>query len=132
MKTSEMLKAIANWLEDPDNEAFQLAEDNEHVLSVVAEACATAADILKNAAAKTDILEPNIVTEESLERLVNLANKLDQSSDPELRKEASVLDELLLTIAAPEDTIENIKRSEEEKIEFLKNRSEMLKKDLFF
>lgn len=104
MRISDMLTAIASWLESPNNEAVLLAEYHEDSLKVVAESCVLAAALLKNAADEVSEIEPpepSKVTPESVEEIAALAAALDLTGDPRLRKQASVLDELLLSIAAP-------------------------------
>lgn len=104
MRIAEMLTAIATWLESPNNEALLLAESDEECMNVVAESCTLAAALLKNAAEQVDAMEPpeaSHITPESIEGLANLAAAFDASGDPQLKKQASVLDELLLSIAAP-------------------------------
>ena len=104
MRTAELLNAMAAWLESPNNEALLLAEADEKCMQVVAESCILAAELLKKAADEVDILEPpaeSTITPESIEETAALAAALDATNDPQLKKMASVLDELLLTIAAP-------------------------------
>jgi len=103
MRISEMLQAMASWLESPDNEALLLAEYHEESMKIVAENCILAAKLLKNAAEQVNEIEPveSTITPDSIERTAALAAAFDASGDPELKKQASVLDELLLSIAAP-------------------------------
>jgi hypothetical protein len=104
MRIAEMLNAIASWLESPHNEALLLAEYHEDSMKVVAESCVLAAALLKNAADQVSDLEPppeSNITPEALENIAALASAFDASGDPALKKQASVLDELLLSIAAP-------------------------------
>lgn len=54
---------------------------------------------------------------EDLENISNLAMAFDNSDDIELQKEASVLDEILLTIGAPKGGNYNFKAAEEAEIE---------------
>lgn len=103
MRTSELLNAIAAYLESPNNEAILLAEGDAETLKMVAESCVEAAAILRKTAEQVDVLEPvepSAITPETVEGLAMLAGALDASGDVELRKQASVIDELLLTIAA--------------------------------
>lgn len=133
MRISEMLKAIASWLESPDNEAILLAEYDDKCLKVVAESCVEAASALKKAADTVDSIEPqeeSKITPESIEQLANLASALDSSNDPNLKKQASVLDELLLTIAAPPDSISKKKASDDYRLEELKKKYEQPRKDM--
>lgn len=104
MRTAELLNAMANWLASPNNEAMLLAEADEKCMQVVAESCVLAAELLRKAADEVDVLEPpteSVITPESIAETAALATALDESGDPQLQKMASVLDELLLTVAAP-------------------------------
>jgi hypothetical protein len=104
MRISELLNAMASWIESPNNEAMLLAETDEKCMQVVAESCVLAAALLKKAADEVDALEPptdSVITPQTIEETAALAAALDESGDPQLKRMASVLDELLLTIAAP-------------------------------
>ena len=104
MRTAELLNAMAAWLASPNNEAMLLAEADEKCMQVVAESCVLAAELLRKAADEVDVLEPpteSLITPESIAETAALATALDESGDPQLQKMASVLDELLLTVAAP-------------------------------
>ena len=104
MRISEMLKAIASWLESPNNEAILLSEYNDDCLKVVSESCILASSALKKAAQEVDLIEPkedSNLTPEAIDELAEIAYAFDASGDENLRKQASVIDELLLTIAAP-------------------------------
>jgi len=54
MRISEMLTAIASWLENPDNEALLLSEYDPACMEVVAETCLQAAQVLKLGAEQVD------------------------------------------------------------------------------
>lgn len=104
MRVSEMLQAIASWLESPNNEALLLAEYHEDSAKIVAESCVLAAALLKTAADEVSEVEPpppSNITPDAVEGIAALAAAFDASGDPGLKKQASVLDELLLSIAAP-------------------------------
>lgn len=108
MRISELLTAMAAWLESPNNEALLLSEGDEECLKVVATSCVEAAEALKRAAAQVDEMEPaepSKITPEAIDGLAVLADALDASGDAELKKQASVIDELLLTIAAPKNAL---------------------------
>jgi hypothetical protein len=124
MRTSEILYAIASWLESPENEAMLLAEHDEDCLNVVATSCVQAAEILKLAAEHTDSIEPeeSVITEENISKLAYIANEFDNSQDPELVKQASLIDELLTTIYASKDAIRAKKAENEQKLENLKKK----------
>lgn len=125
MRIAEMLHAIASWLESPDNEALMLAEYNEECSKIVAENCVLAAALLKNAAEEVDTIEPppeSNLTPESIEELANIASAFDASGDEGLKKQASVIDELLLTIAAPPNALAMRKDLEDNRIEEIKKK----------
>src|SRR5579885_1262210 len=120
MRISEMLNAIASWLESPNNEALLLSEYHEDSMKVVAESCILAAALLKTAASEVDGIEPppeSKITPESIEEIASLATALDSSGDPALKKQASVLDELLLTIAAPPNALKDKQAAENDRSE---------------
>jgi len=133
MRISEMLVAIANWLESSDNEAMLIAEYDDECLRVVAESCLDAAGALRVAAEKVDAIEPpeeSNITPEAIDGLADLAAALDSSGDAELMKQASVLDELLLSIAAPPNAYAMRKDLLDNRIEDLKRRYEEPRKEL--
>jgi hypothetical protein len=133
MRTAELLQAMASWLESPNNEAMLLAENDEKALKVVAESCVLAAALLKSAAEEVDLIEPqpeSLLTPEAIEQTAAIATAFDASGDPQLKKMASVLDELLLTIAAPPNALAQIKQAEDDRIEQLRKRYEQPRKDL--
>ena len=133
MRIAELLTAMATWLESPENEALRLAEDDEDCAKVVAESCVLAAALLKTAAAEVDAIEPpepSQITPESIEGLANLAAALDASGDLELRKQASVLDELLLSIAAPPNAYAERKDLQDQRLIALKHKYEDPRKEL--
>lgn len=123
MRISEMLISIANWLENPNNEAILLSEYDDNCLKIVSNSCIEAAQLLKTAAEKVEEVEPpapSNLTPESIEELASIATAFDASNDPNLKKQASVIDELLLSIAAPEDAIKKQKSYLDQRIEDLK------------
>jgi len=133
MRISEMLQAMASWLESPNNEALLLAEYHDDSMRVVAENCILAAALLKNAAEQVSDMEPpeeSKITDESIEELANLASALDASGDPALKKQASVLDELLLSIAAPPNAYAMRQDLQDRRIEDLKKKYEQPRKEL--
>lgn len=132
MRVSEMLMAIANWLESPNNEALLLAEYNEELFKTTAEACLNASSVLKAHAAEADQIEPPepSLNSESLDKLAEIVNALDSSDDPTLINTASVIDQLLLTVAAPSSAIREFKKNEEKQLEALKKRYKYPKENL--
>ena len=134
MRTAEMLQAIASWLESPNNEALLLSEQDNKCMKVVAESCVLAAALLKNAAEEVDRLEPpepSKITPEAVEDLAALAAAFDASGDAALKKQAGVLDELLLSIAAPPNAYANMKEASEDRMQTLVNKYQNPRKDLY-
>lgn len=128
-----MLQSIASWLESPNNEALLLAETNEECMKVVAENCILAAALLKNAAIEVDAIEPleeSKITPEAIEDLANLASAFDASGDPALKKQASVIDELLLTIASPPGALAAKRAADDYRLDELKKKYEQPSKEL--
>lgn len=133
MRVSELLTAIASWLESSENEALLLSEYDEKCLEVVAEACIHAADILKQAAEQTDKIEPPAetkLTTEALDHLNKIITAFDTSDDEDLKKTASVIDELLLTIATPPDWVSNYKEAQENRLDVLHDKYKATKEQL--
>jgi hypothetical protein len=125
MRIAEMLQAMAKWLESPNNEALLLADEDEECLKIVAESCIVAASFLKTAAEHVDLLEPeepSVLTPASLTELASIANAFDASGDAGLQRQASVIDELLLTIAADPKEIGQRKDLYESRIEEMKKK----------
>lgn len=133
MRTAELLNAMASWLESPNNEAILLSESDGTTLRVVAESCVLAAALLKKAADEVDLLEPqaeSVITPETIDETAALATAFDKSNDPQLKRMASVLDELLLSIASPPNALAERKAAENYRIEELKKKYQQPRKDL--
>jgi len=133
MRIAELLNSIASWLESPNNEALLLAEYDEECLKVVAESCVAAATALKTAAIEVEAIEPlpkSVITPESIEEIAALASALDASGDPSLIKQASVLDELLLTVASPPNALQDKKAAQDKKIDELTKKYHSAQKEL--
>lgn len=133
MRIAELLTAIANWLESPNNEAMLLSETDDNCMKIVSESCVLAAALLKSAASEVDVLEspePSKLTPESIEGIADLAAALDSSGDPALQKQASVLDELLLSISAPPGAYKAAKAAEDYRLEELKKKYENPREEL--
>ena len=133
MRIAELLNAMASWLSSQNNEAMLLAESDEKCMQVVAESCVLAAELLKKAADEVDVLESpteSVITSDSIEETAALATAFDQSGDPQLKRIASVLDELLLTIAAPPNAYAERKDLVDARADALKKKYEEPRKDL--
>lgn len=125
MRIADLLLSIASWLEDPDeNEAILLAEHNDECLKVVSESCVKASQLLKEAAHKVDEIEPSepIISKQAVTELASIAEAFDLSEDDRLRKQASVIDELLLTIAANPEVFASLKSAQQKKIDMIKKK----------
>jgi len=133
MRIADMLYAMATWLENPNNEAFLLAEYDENCLKVVAESCIEAAHALKKAAQQVETIEPapeSNINPESIQELSQIADAFDASGDSKLKRQASVIDELLLTIASPPNALAARKDLEDNRLEDLKKKYQDPRKDL--
>jgi hypothetical protein len=131
MRVSELLTAMATWLESPENEALLLAEYNTDCLNVVAESCVSAAAILRAGAEQADLIEPTVepkLTAEALDHLNMIITAFDASGDADLQKTASTIDELLLTVSAPPDWARSHKQAQMDRLEVLKNNYEEVRK----
>lgn len=125
IRIAELLNALASSLEDHNNEVILLAEYDDKCLDIVAKACVSAANCLKKAAVEVDAIEPqeeSKLTESSLNDIAALSASFDQSGDPELQRTASVLDELLLTIAAPKGYVAEKKAEKEKQLQSIKDK----------
>jgi hypothetical protein len=122
MKLSEKLLIVASWLEDSENDLLVNAEFDDNCLSVVASALVKAADALKDGAEEVSKVEPNGLSSEQLDEIAAVAEAFDESEDDLLRKQASVLDEILLTLAAPRGSSSAYRRMEDDRIEQLKKK----------
>ncbi len=130
MEMLTKLLAMASWLESPDNDLLVTAEkDGEKSLLLVADALVNASLLLKKAAEELSDQSPEL-TSEKLEDLAALADIFDKSNDDFLKKQASVLDEILLTISAPKNALAQAKEKENSRIEELKKKYNLAKDGL--
>ena len=120
MKLSQKLLTVASWLEDVDNDLLVNAEDQN--LNVVAAALVKAAEVLKMSAVEVSKNEIATFTPEAMDEMAAVAKAFDESGDEMLQKQASVLDEILLTLAAPKNSILEHKKAEDDRIEQLKKK----------
>jgi len=206
MKVTPILKKIAEYLENPNNEAISNSEDSDHKLVITTNACIQAALILKKAADELEDIElgeslpedystcgdcgydhsyepiesskwhlahptksdseaelgddirfraglddnsdefdedmrensmdPEVESADEFEEedmfagasvqniqdLGEISRAFEKSSDPNLRKQAALFDELLLTIAAPKNWLQEKRAAESERINSLKKK----------
>ena len=74
MRVSEILTAIASWLENPNNEAILLSEYNDDCLNVTAAGLSEAASVLRKTAEEADVFEPeepSKINEKSTNIIIN-------------------------------------------------------------
>ena len=120
MKTVDKLLALAALLEN-NSDILDSAKDDE--IDLVATALVVASDSLKFAADSLfENSEAPEITDEKLETIAALAQALDDSDDEFLQKQASVLDEILLTIAHPKHVLAEFKAKEYDRLEELKKK----------
>lgn len=124
MKLSEKLLTIASWLESDENELLQDAEKNDESLETVASCMVKVSEELKKCAEEVSTLEidESNLTPEKLDEMAAVAEAFAESDDELLKKQASVLDEILLTLATPKNAVLNAKLAEEKKIDELKKK----------
>jgi len=129
---SDKLLTVAKWLESEENELLVEASSNEDHLNNVAVSLVFAAEALKDVANEIKETETNSseLTAEKLDEMAAVAAEFDASCDDLLQKQASVLDEILLTLAAPKNYISDFKQSEEEKLEVIKKKYKAPKEEL--
>ena len=131
MKLSDKLLLIAGWLESSENDLLVNAEQDEKHLEIVAAALVKAADAFYASAEEVEKIEPNDgLTTDKLDELAAVAKAFDESDDELLRKQASVLDDILFTLAVPENAVMNAKKAEEAKIDELKKKYQDTKNKL--
>lgn len=100
MSISIDLRMLAKKLETSSDELLANASDKgPEVLDKVASAIAAASSLLEEVAGDMESSSEGI-TVEHLDELAALASELDKSDNPLLKKKASVLDELLLSIGS--------------------------------
>lgn len=119
----EVIKKLATDLSDRNHEALVLADESGSVelLNDVARALTTAAttfqDLFKNLEYYETKKSESGITFEKLDEMVALANAWDESGDPLLISQASVIDEVLLTIGAQKSVVADAKRAFDTEIE---------------
>lgn len=131
MKLSDKILVIAAWLEDANNEL--LSEVGDEHLDSLALSFVAAAETLKEAAEEIKEIEPakqTEITSTKLEEMAAVAEAFDASGDEMLVRQASVLDELLQTLAAPKNYIFNFKKAEEDKLDAIKKNYKSPKEEL--
>src|SRR5690606_1823772 len=102
MSVSIDLRVLASRLEKNSHDwLVRASSKGPEVFEKVATAIAAASTLLEEVADDMDKHAEFSITEQQLNEIAALASAFDESGDPLLKKQASVLDELLLSIAAP-------------------------------
>jgi len=127
MKLSEKLLIIASWLEHEDNAVLVDAENDDMCLNIVASALTEAADAIRACVEDVKLIEPDVMSAEALSEMAAVATAFDESGDELLQKQASVLDEILLTLGAQKGALEVSKKLEENRIVELKKKYQGIK-----
>ena len=131
MKLSEALLTVANWLESPENQVLLEAKTDSD-LEIASEVVTAAADMIRSGAEVIKCNEEDEIslTPESLEEMAAIAQAFDESGDEMLQKQASVIDEILMTLGSDKSYINNFKIAEEKKIDELKRQYKQPKETL--
>lgn len=121
-KLKSCLDKLAQSLIDENHEALYLAQEiNDKALMAVAEALTRAHfEINKIAEVVGNLPTSSELTLENLEEMAILATEFDKSGDPLLQKQASVLDEILLTIGASKNQVAQAKKAQDLEVSKIK------------
>ena len=118
MAISIDLRILASKLEKSSDELIaEAALKGPEYLEKISIAIAAASTLLTSVA---DDIDTNLTTADlsisDLDKIATLSEKLASSNDPEIRKQANVLDEILLTIAAPKNAVAQAKQMKEDEV----------------
>jgi hypothetical protein len=134
MITKRHLLKLAEALENPENETLVAAEHDEDLLNRVAFSFMKAADALREAAEDMTAFEPvpEAFTAQKLDEIAAVAEAFAESDDELLQKQASVLDDLLVTLASPKNaylfsTADHDARIEQLKKKYIETREKQQK-----
>jgi hypothetical protein len=122
MAVSMDLRVLARKLEKSSDELLISASTKSpEVFQKVATAVAAASTLLEGVADDMDNNASFEITPQQLDEIAALASAFDESDDPLLKKQASVLDELLLSIAAPKNALAISRKATEDEINRLRD-----------
>lgn len=123
MAISMDLRVLARKLEkSSDDLLVDASTKGPEAFEKVATAIAAASTLLEGVADDMDRNAEFSITAQQLDEIVALATAFDQSSDPLLKKQASVLDELLLSIAAPKNAARESRKVTDDEINRLREK----------
>jgi len=121
MAISMDLRVLARKLEKSSDDLLVSASTKSpEVFQKVATAVAAASTLLEGVADDMDNNASFEITPQQLDEIAALASAFDESGDPLLKKQASVLDELLLSIAAPKNALAISRKATEDEINRLR------------
>lgn len=131
----EILNRYINHFNDPDNDlmtsVFEKGQFSEEKEEAVTNCCAQIIKLLEDCKEQflqdDEEYEDSVDIDDELNSLAELSYNLMKTNNIDLIKTASVLDEILLTIAASPDVTKQIKKSQENKIKEIKRKYEEFK-----
>ena len=121
MSVTEGLKELAGKLQKDADNILAKAEHSPALFNLVTDVIAGAIYRLEKAAEDIADKEP-VVVPETLEAIAFMADALDDTDDDVLRKRASLLDELLLTIATPKNAVAQARQQSEDELNKLRDK----------
>lgn len=125
------INEILNLLRE-DGELMQIAEQylDDNNLANFSESLMIAGDEL-NHALQSFVQNSEMVNEQDIDELGALAQALDETGDPVLMKQASVLDEILITIGADPKAQSAFKKAQDDEIERLRAKYQDTNRDQY-
>lgn len=128
LAVAEQLRKCANIITNSDemheHPAIVAAESDEAVMSTVVAALVTAEEAIKNAANNLEMLavkSASDMSEEDIESIAAIATAYEASDDEDLKKQAAVLDQLLLNFGQ-QGELHRAKKANEEEINRLREK----------
>jgi ribosomal protein L37AE/L43A len=120
------IKDVISELESPENELLIQVENDDQKLQHVASLLVGAATLLKQA---QDIAGSDFFME-AFEDLASISASFEQDGDEDMLKRASVLDELLMTIAADPHALDRAKQASAQKYMELREKFRLNRKEI--
>lgn len=128
LAVAEQLRKCANVITNSDemheHPAIVAAESDEAVMNTVVAALVTAEEAIKNAANNLEMLavkSASDMSEEDIESIAAIATAYEASDDADLKKQAAVLDQLLLNFGQ-QGELHRAKKANEEEINRLREK----------
>lgn len=123
MAISMDLRVLARKLEkSSDDLLINASTKGPEAFEKVATAIAAASTLLEGVADDMDQSAEFSISPRQLDEIAALATAFDESGDPLLKKQASVLDELLLSIAAPKNAAKDARKVTDDEITRLREK----------